>query len=83
MKAGIWELLIVLAIALLIFGPKALPKLGKSLGKTVGNFKKGLSDEEEDEDEAKPVKAETSHAQEGYTYSADAEGEKKPYDPER
>ena len=58
MKAGIWELLIVLAIALLIFGPKALPKLGKSLGKTVGNFKKGLNDDEEDEEdeEAKKTK---------------------------
>lgn len=51
MKAGIWELLIVLAIALLIFGPKALPKLGKSLGKTVGNFKKGLGEDEEDEED--------------------------------
>ena len=49
MKAGIWELLIVLAIALLIFGPKALPKLGKSLGKTVGYFKKGLNEDEDDE----------------------------------
>lgn len=56
MKAGIWELLIVLAIALLIFGPKALPKLGKSLGKTVGNFKKGLEDDDDD-DEPKKVKA--------------------------
>ena len=73
MKAGIWELLIVLAIALLIFGPKALPKLGKSLGKTVGNFKKGLSEDEDEEDEEKPVR------------KAEAESgeEKKPYDPER
>ena len=76
MKAGIWELLIVLAIALLIFGPKALPKLGKSLGKTVGNFKKGLNDDEEDEEEGRTVKkAEAAE-------SAD-ENEKKPYDPER
>ena len=59
MKAGIWELLIVLAIALLIFGPKALPKLGKSLGKTVGNFKKGLNEDEDDEAEAKAARAET------------------------
>ena len=56
MKAGIWELLIVLAIALLIFGPKALPKLGKSLGKTVGSFKKGLEVDEDDDDEPKKVK---------------------------
>lgn len=47
MKIGIWELLIILAIALLIFGPKALPKLGESIGKTIGNFKKGLNEEEE------------------------------------
>lgn len=46
MKIGIWELLIILAIALLIFGPKALPKLGESIGKTIGSFKKGLSDED-------------------------------------
>jgi sec-independent protein translocase protein TatA len=58
MKAGIWELLIVLAIALLIFGPKALPKLGSAMGKTIGNFKKGLS--EDDEEQEKVKKAETS-----------------------
>lgn len=49
MKVGIWELLIILAIALLIFGPKALPKLGESLGKTIGKFKKGLNEDEEGE----------------------------------
>ena len=75
MKAGIWELLIVLAIALLIFGPKALPKLGKSLGKTVGNFKKGLSEDDEDEAEDKPA---VQAAEE-----KPAEAEKKSYDPER
>ena len=52
-KAGVWELLIILALALLIFGPKALPKLGESIGKTIGNFKKGLA-----EDKNKPEKAE-------------------------
>jgi sec-independent protein translocase protein TatA len=58
MKPGIWELLIVLAIALLIFGPKALPKLGSAMGKTIGNFKKGLSDD--DEEKEKTNKAEAS-----------------------
>lgn len=56
MKVGIWELLIILAIALLIFGPKALPKLGESLGKTIGNFKKGLNED----DAASVEKAETT-----------------------
>ena len=58
-KIGIWELLIILVIVLLIFGPKALPKLGKSMGKTIGNFKKGLNEDEEDDEnltEQKKVK---------------------------
>ena len=55
-KAGVWELLIILAIALLIFGPKALPKLGESIGKTVGNFKKGLSEDDADKTEKAEVK---------------------------
>ena len=59
MKAGVWELLIVLAIALLIFGPKALPKLGESLGKTIGSFKKGIS---EDENKPETAEAKTDNA---------------------
>ena len=55
-KIGTTELLIVLAIVLVIFGPKALPKLGRSLGKTLGSFKKGLKDDEEDDGEYKYTK---------------------------
>ena len=44
-KIGTTELLIVLAIVLVIFGPTALPKLGRSLGQTLGSFKKGLKDD--------------------------------------
>ncbi|MGE4277000.1 MAG: twin-arginine translocase TatA/TatE family subunit [Lawsonibacter sp.] len=40
-KIGTQELLIILCIALLIFGPKKLPQLGKALGQTITNFKKG------------------------------------------
>lgn len=59
MKLGIWELLIILVIALLIFGPKALPKLGESLGQTIGKFKKGLNeDEEKTESAAAPAESE-------------------------
>lgn len=52
---GIPELLIILAVALLIFGPKNLPKLGSALGKTVKNLRDGIggpkeADEEADED---------------------------------
>lgn len=58
-KAGVWELLIILALALLIFGPKALPKLGESLGKTIGSFKKGLSEDEDGDKKKDVAEAET------------------------
>lgn len=46
---GMPELLIILAVVLLIFGPKNLPKLGSSLGKTVKGLREGLSDNKEAE----------------------------------
>ena len=42
-KIGPAELLIVLLIALLIFGPTKLPKLGKAIGQNIGNFKRSLT----------------------------------------
>ncbi len=44
---GPLELMLILGIALLIFGPKNLPKLGKSLGQTVKNVREGLEGDEE------------------------------------
>ena len=54
MRIGTNELLIILVVALLIFGPKNLPKLGKMFGKTINGFKKGMeeSDAEENTDQA-------------------------------
>ena len=46
---GMPELLIILAVALLIFGPKNLPKLGASLGKTVKSLREGMSSDTDDE----------------------------------
>lgn len=54
-RIGTTELLIVLAIVLVIFGPKALPKLGRSLGKTLGSFRKGMNENDEDDDEEEVV----------------------------
>lgn len=45
---GVPELLIILAVILLIFGPKNLPKLGSALGKTVKNLREGVSGGKED-----------------------------------
>ncbi len=40
---GITEMVIILVIALLVFGPKKLPSLGKSLAEGIVSFKKGIS----------------------------------------
>lgn len=49
---GVPELLVILIIALIIFGPKNLPKLGSALGKTVKNVREGMEDEEPKQVEA-------------------------------
>jgi sec-independent protein translocase protein TatA len=43
-----WEILIILVIVLLIFGPGRLGELGKSLGEGIRNFKKAVSGELEE-----------------------------------
>jgi sec-independent protein translocase protein TatA len=45
---GPWEIAIVLVLALLIFGPKKLPDLGKSLGKSITGFRQGMKETQED-----------------------------------
>jgi sec-independent protein translocase protein TatA len=42
---GLPELVVVLVIALVVFGPKKLPSMGKSLGEAIRGFKKELSDD--------------------------------------
>ena len=56
---GPWEIGIVLVLALLIFGPRKLPDLGQSLGKSIRGFKKGMR---ESEDEVKSTLAEVREA---------------------
>jgi sec-independent protein translocase protein TatA len=46
---GIQELLIILAIALVIFGPSKLPQIGSGLGKAIRDFKKGVSSDDNDD----------------------------------
>ncbi len=41
---GMPELIIIFVIALIIFGPRKLPELGRSLGKSIGEFKRASND---------------------------------------
>lgn len=63
---GLPEVLIILVVVLLIFGPKKLPELAKGLGQSVREFRKGMKEMgKEFENEAKdgaPVSASTSAA---------------------
>jgi sec-independent protein translocase protein TatA len=54
-RIGGGELLIILVIALLIFGPSKLADMGKGLGQGLKNFKKGLSHDGSEDDDAKPA----------------------------
>jgi sec-independent protein translocase protein TatA len=51
-KIGVTELVIVLVIAFLIFGPAKLPQLGKSVGEGIREFKKAFRPTREEEPES-------------------------------
>ncbi len=57
---GIPSLILILVIALIIFGPGKLPGVGKALGESIHGFKKGLAgdDEEQNKEEMKEKGAE-------------------------
>jgi sec-independent protein translocase protein TatA len=59
---GIWELLILLLVLLLVFGPKRLPEMGRQLGKGMREFKDSVSgkDDRVDDDMAELPPAEPS-----------------------
>ncbi len=50
---GFPELMVILVIALIVFGPGKMPELGNSLGKAIRGFKKAMSEEEKDSADSK------------------------------
>ncbi|HZA53450.1 MAG TPA: twin-arginine translocase TatA/TatE family subunit [Candidatus Udaeobacter sp.] len=53
---GLQELLVILVIALIIFGPSKLPQIGSGLGKAIRDFKKGVSGDDPEESVKEPKK---------------------------
>jgi len=56
-SVGPMELILVLAIALIVLGPKRLPEAGKALGKGLREFKdsvSGIGQDDDDDDEREP-----------------------------
>jgi len=56
---GPMELIIVLAIALIVLGPKKLPEVGKSVGRGMREFKESISGDSRDDD--REIVASTKH----------------------
>ncbi|HNY10819.1 MAG TPA: twin-arginine translocase TatA/TatE family subunit [Candidatus Wallbacteria bacterium] len=45
---GTSELIVILIIALIVFGPQRLPQIGGAIGKSIKEFKKSMSDTDDD-----------------------------------
>jgi sec-independent protein translocase protein TatA len=57
-NVGPMELVIILAIALVVLGPKKLPEVGRSIGRGMREFKDSLSGDSRDDDERPAIKTE-------------------------
>jgi sec-independent protein translocase protein TatA len=54
---GPLEIIVVLIIALVVFGPKRLPELGNSLGRGIREFKDSVTGENDDDEKVKAISA--------------------------
>jgi sec-independent protein translocase protein TatA len=57
-SVGFPELIVILAIALIVLGPKKLPEAGRALGKGMREFKDSISGDHRDDDERAAIKSE-------------------------
>ena len=75
---GPMEIAIVAIIALIIFGPKRLPELGKSLGDGMREFKASISGENDDEDDEDDDEDDLPQLENGVEEDADEESADEP-----
>ena len=61
---GVPELILILIIGLVVFGPGKLTEVGKALGKSLREFKKATSDDEEIEEKPKKKKLKAKESEE-------------------
>ena len=59
---GLGEIFVIAVAILIIFGPGKLPEIGKSLGKAVGEFRRGLRDGVSESDASKSDSSNTKSA---------------------
>ena len=69
---GMPELIVIFVIALIIFGPRQLPEIGRSLGKSIAEFKKATTELQNSLDEEIRVDAQRSAAATPSTTAAPA-----------
>ena len=69
------ELIIILVVVLIIFGPKNLPKLGKSLGSTVKNIREGMEGDDKAETKQAELEAKLAAAKKKQAEDSDADAE--------
>ena len=70
-KLGPMELVVILIVVLLIFGPKNLPKLGSAIGKSVKNLREGLDSGKKDKADIEKKAAEQAEQAEQVTEKAE------------
>ena len=57
MALGPWQIILIALVVLLLFGAGRLSEIGKGLGEGIKNFKKGITDDGDDDDAPKQLKA--------------------------
>jgi sec-independent protein translocase protein TatA len=60
---GLGEIVVLVFVVLILFGPNKLPELGKSLGKALGEFRKGIREGMDDKDTSSKSDSTTSSKQ--------------------
>lgn len=54
-QIGIPSLILILIVALIIFGPGKLPSVGKAMGETISSFKKAVKEDDSEEEKKKEL----------------------------